>query len=138
MSDWRNKVLESNRTNKYFRVSWMLFLKQHNFSFVSGRNLFSQQSRIQRISRCVVCHAISTIVMMIRTDSYREAWCEKPNCKKKRHMMRSYWRMEPVERLYQVLIDLDTTSMTTEKKSKQKKERVGKYLSSRYLRRSLM
>lgn len=111
----------------------MLFLKQHNFSFVSERNLFSQQSRIPRISRYVVCHAVSTIVMMIRIGSYRESWCERANCKEKRHPMRSYWRMKPVERLYQVLIDLGTTSMTT-KKLKQKEKRKGKYLSSRNFR----
>lgn len=55
--------------NKYSRVSWMKILKQHNFSFVSWRNLFSQQSRIPRISRYVVCHAVSTIVMMIRAGT---------------------------------------------------------------------
>jgi len=45
--------------------------------------------------------------------------------------MRSYWRMKPVEWLYQVLIDLGTTSTTPLKKSKQKKKREGKYLCSR-------
>jgi len=50
----------------YSRVSQMLFLKRHDFSFVSGRNLFSQQSRIPRISRSVVCHAVPSIVAMIQ------------------------------------------------------------------------